>query len=228
MPTQKANVKNPAPASQLKLPGNVAKPNPSKSKGRPKGSGYGMARSGNQSAQRKGTQRKNYRRNTAASQTAGLFTAFLIALTINLFDAGVSRVLPSASSFWRTIGKFGVGWAAGQWGTKYALTRRIAPVLRDSLYIAGFLDVVATHAMPRILGLVDSLTAKYLPSASTAAAVAPAGSVPAGTTTSAAGQLGQVFMTPQGQRIAVYDNRQSIGYNPQSFVDNRELATVWR
>lgn len=232
MPTQKANVKNPASAAQLKLPGNVAKPNtsnPSKNKpGRPKGAGYGMAKSGTQNAG-KGQQKKNYRRNTAATQSAGLFTAFLIALTINLFDASVSRLIPSASSFWRTVGKFGLGYAAGAWGKNYAITRRVAPVVRDSLYIAGFLDLVATHLMPRVLSGVDWLQAKYLPTSTAAAAVAPAGSTPAGTTTSASGQLGQVFISPQGQRYAIYNNQPALGYNPQSYIpSNRQMALVNR
>lgn len=190
MATQKSFVKNPS-GSQIALKGNTAKPktNPALIENRA----------------RHHKSRRRFRRNPSASSvTAGLVGAFGGALVINGFDAICNRVAPNTSGLLRTIGKFGVGFLIGMYGNKLPIIKGFAPLISNSLYLAGALDVVSTYVMPWLMNTVSNF---QLPSLASLTG-----------STSTGGQLGQVMVLPNGQRAMVYDNRRNVssygGYNP--------------
>jgi hypothetical protein len=145
--------------------------------------------------------RRRYRRNSAASATAGLFAAFSGALIINLFDALVNRVAPQTSGTHRMIGKFGAGFLIGAYGNKLPLVRGFAPIISNSLYIAGALDLVGTYIMPHVLGFIS-------PAAPVVVASTPV--------KLATGEMGMAHTLSDGNVVEVYDDQMpqgNYGYN---------------
>jgi hypothetical protein len=159
-------------------------------------------------AKRSVRSRRRYRRNASpGAATAGLIAAFGGALVINSFDALINRVAPNTSGMLRTVGKFGAGFLVGMYGNKLPVIGRFAPVIRNSLYLAGALDVVGTYVMPKIFELIDSAKSQLLPGATT-----PAQTV----IDPATGQLGYQYQVGNGDVVQAFPQRGRAGYlNPQ-------------
>ena len=146
------------------------------------------------------SRRKNYRRNSAASATAGLFAAFGGALVINSFDLVINRFAPNVSGLVRTCVKFGAGFLVGAYGGKVGFLKGFAPMISNALYLAGALDLVGTYIMPKLTQMLDQAQA------SVSNALVGTGTTVTDSTT---GQLGKAFYTRNGDRVEIYARNQT-------------------
>ncbi|MGI8642388.1 MAG: hypothetical protein ACR2MG_20865 [Pyrinomonadaceae bacterium] len=135
--------------------------------------------------------KKAVRRNPTGSVLINtLIAAFGGALAITGFDFTVNYFMPQISTTVRTLGKFGAGFLVGQYGKKLPLIGSYAGGISNTLYLFGFVDLLANHVVPRVLPLLSQRAA------STAAPKI---------VQTASGEMGALIDMPDGSQAVLID-----------------------
>lgn len=186
--THKSLVANPARRAPVKK-AKASKTNPTRRK-----KGHAKTRTTTTTIRRK-VVRRNPTRNATVNN---LIAAFGGALTITGFDFVVNYFLPQISSFVRTGAKFGAAFLIGNWGKKVPFIGSYSSTISNTLYVFGFVDLIANHLLPRVM--------PYLPAA---AAAAP----PPQIVQTASGELGALIQMPDGSQAVLIDETGAIDNN---------------
>ena len=137
------------------------------------------------------TKKKIVRRNPTRNATVNnLIAAFGGALSITTFDYVVNYFFPTLAVWIKTAAKFGAAFFIGNYGKKVPFFGAYSGTISNTLYVFGFVDLLANHVLPRIM--------PYLPQ--------PAPALPAPTIVqTASGELGALVRMPDGSNAVVID-----------------------
>ena len=197
--THKSLVANPGGRSPVSKAKTASKTNPAKKRA-----------SGRKTTSTTTIKRKVVRRNPTGNATVNtLIAAFGGALAITGFDFVINYFMPQISSLVRTASKFGAAFLIGNYGKKLPLMGRYATGISNTLYLFGFVDLIANHVVPRVM--------PYLPQPAAAAA-------PPQIVKTASGELGALLQMPDGSQAVLIDETGAIdnsgyGYNQYSGSD---------